>query len=64
MGDIIKFRDARKQITRDRKEHQAQENRAKHGRTKAEKERDRKTSDQLASKLDGHKRTRDGDDRA
>ncbi|MBN9551818.1 MAG: DUF4169 family protein, partial [Alphaproteobacteria bacterium] len=41
MGEVVNLRQARKQKARTEKERQAGENRALHGRTKAERERDR-----------------------
>ncbi|RWD60631.1 MAG: DUF4169 family protein, partial [Mesorhizobium sp.] len=45
MGEVINLRQARKQKARIEKQRLAGENRALHGRSKAERERDRLTSD-------------------
>ncbi len=55
MGDIVNLRTARKQKSRDRAVDEAASNRAKFGRTKAEKERDRKSADDVARRLDQSK---------
>lgn len=54
MSDIVNLRMARKRKARADKEQLATENRALHGRTKAEKDRDRLLGDQAATRLDGH----------
>lgn len=56
MADIINLRQARKQKARLEKDHAAGQNRALHGRTKAEKERDRLTADKSERFVAGHRR--------
>ena len=55
MGDIVNLRRFRKNLERERAEERALENRARHGRTKAERQRDADTQDRLASDLDRHR---------
>ncbi|MGX9145313.1 DUF4169 family protein [Mesorhizobium sp. 128a] len=58
MGDVVNLRQLRKQKARAEKEKLASENRALHGRSKAEKERDRLTSDKAEKFIAGHRRER------
>lgn len=58
MADIVNLRQVRKQKARADKERAAERNRALHGRTKAEKERDRLSADQTIRFIDGHRRER------
>jgi hypothetical protein len=53
MGEIINLRVARKAKARDAAEAQAKMNRALHGRTTAEKKRDRMDAERLARLVDG-----------
>lgn len=52
--NLNKFRKAKKRAEKDQ---QAAENRVKYGRTKAEKARDRLSTDKAKNALDGHKKT-------
>ncbi|AZO12250.1 MULTISPECIES: DUF4169 family protein [unclassified Mesorhizobium] len=61
MGDVVNLRQARKQKARIEKERQAGRNRTLHGRSKAERERDRLTSDRVEKFMDGHRREKPGD---
>ncbi|PBB31724.1 DUF4169 family protein [Mesorhizobium sp. M1A.F.Ca.IN.020.06.1.1] len=61
MGEVVNLRQARKQKARIEKERLARENRALHGRSKAERERDRLTSDMREKFMDGHRREKPGD---
>lgn len=61
MGEVVNLRQARKQKARSEKERLAGENRAFHGRSKAERERDRLTSDKTEKFLAGHRREKPGD---
>ncbi len=61
MGEIVNLRQIRKQKARTEKERLAGENRALHGRSKAEKNRDRLTSDKAESFVAGHRRERTED---
>lgn len=54
--DPINFNKARKAKTRADKEQRAQENRIKHGRTKAQKAQDRLVRDRARSEHDDKKR--------
>ena len=56
MGDVVNLRQARKQKARAEKEEQAQANRARHGRSKAERRQDAAEKALAASKLDAVKR--------
>ena len=59
MADIINLRQARKHKQRADKDRQAAENRAKHGRTKGEKQRDAADADRARRQLDQSKLTGD-----
>ncbi|MGX5850983.1 DUF4169 family protein [Mesorhizobium sp. PL10] len=61
MGDVVNLRQLRKQKARAEKEKLAGENRARHGRSKAEKDRDRLTSDKAEKFIAGHRRERPED---
>jgi hypothetical protein len=61
MGEIVNLRQVRKQKARAEKEKHAGENRALHGRSKAEKTRDRLTSDKAEKFVAGHRRERPED---
>ncbi|MBB6013357.1 hypothetical protein HNR59_002702 [Aquamicrobium lusatiense] len=54
MGEIVNLRQIRKRKARDDKELAAAQNRALHGRTKSERERDRKAEEKSRTLLDGH----------
>ena len=56
MGDVVNLKLHRKRKDRAVKEEQAAENRAKFGRTKAEKALTEAERQKLAKDLDGHKR--------
>lgn len=56
MADIVNLRQARKQKARADKERVAGQNRALHGRTKAEKERDRLVAERSEEFIAGHRR--------
>ncbi len=56
MAEIVNLRHARKQKARIDKERAAAENRAVFGRTKDERERQRRLDDQAARFVDGHRR--------
>ena len=61
MGEIVNLRSVRKQKARAEKEKLASENRALHGRSKAEKTRDRLISDKAETFVAGHRRERPED---
>ncbi|MER9405753.1 DUF4169 family protein [Mesorhizobium caraganae] len=61
MGEIVNLRQVRKQKARAEKEKLAGENRALHGRSKAEKTRDRLTSDKAENFVASHRRERPED---
>ncbi|RVD61473.1 DUF4169 family protein [Mesorhizobium sp. M2D.F.Ca.ET.185.01.1.1] len=61
MGEIVNLRQARKQKARIEKERQAGESRALHGRTKAERERDRLSSEKAEKFVAGHRREKPDD---
>ena len=56
MAEIVNLRQARKAKARAEKEQAAETNRAKFGRTKAERERERMLTEKQVRDLDGHKR--------
>ncbi len=58
MSDVVNLRMARKRKARVDKDRAAGANRALHGRTKAEKERDRLLAEKAARLVDGHRRDR------
>jgi hypothetical protein len=58
MGEIVNLRQVRKQKARAAKETLAGENRALHGRSKAEKDRDRLIADKAETFVAGHRRER------
>ncbi|MDR3418276.1 MAG: DUF4169 family protein [Nevskia sp.] len=62
MGDIINLNKARKRKTREQAEIQAAANRARHGRTKAEKQRDAALAELERERLDRLKRDDGGED--
>ena len=57
MGEIVNLRLVRKAKARDDKTRIADENRARHGRTKSEKQLDRVSAEKSAAFLDAHRRT-------
>ena len=61
MGEIVNLRQARKQKARAEKETRAGENRALHGRSKAEKDRGRLIADKAETFVAGHRRERPED---
>lgn len=61
MAEIVNLNRARKAKARAGKQTNAAANRAKHGRTKADKLRDRLESDRVGETLDGAKREPDDD---
>lgn len=65
MVEIVNLRQARKQKARLEKEREAAKNRALHGRTRDEKERDRRTAETSERFLASHRRETSGpeDDR-
>lgn len=56
MAEIVNLRAARKRKQRDEKERRAEENRARHGRTKVEKLAEAAERERGAAALDGHRR--------
>ena len=56
MAEIVNLRAVRKQRAREEDERRAADNRARHGRTKAEKLRDRAEADRLSAHIEGHRR--------
>jgi len=56
MGEVVNFRQARKGLVRRAAEQQAAENRARFGRSKAEKQRDAAEQERIRKELDGAKR--------
>lgn len=56
MGEIVNLRQVRKQKARAEKDKLAGESRALHGRSKAEKTRDRLTADKAEKFVAGHRR--------
>ena len=55
MAEIVNLRQARKHKARADKEQKAEANRARFGRTKAEKAKQSSEADQFRRHLDGHK---------
>jgi len=56
MGNVINLRQARKRFARKAAEEKAEENRARHGLTKAEKTRQRDEAAREARRIDGARR--------
>ncbi|MEY4090915.1 MAG: hypothetical protein RLZZ496_97 [Pseudomonadota bacterium] len=56
MAEIISFRKAKKSADRKAHDQQAVENRVRFGRTKAQKDNDRRIEERRATLLDGAKR--------
>lgn len=56
MAEIVNLRTARKRKARGEREDQASENRARFGKTKAERQKDTATKELDRKRLDGHKR--------
>ena len=56
MADIVNLRQARKQKAREERVRVADQNRALHGRSKVEKERDRLAADKAEKFVSGHRR--------
>jgi hypothetical protein len=54
-AEIVNLRQARKQKQRQTKAKTAESNRQKFGRTKAERDADRRRRDMLEKQVDGHK---------
>jgi len=61
--NIISFRQAKKAISRAKKEQQATENKEKFGRKKLQKRRDKQDRDSFEKTVDGHKRDSSDPDR-
>jgi hypothetical protein len=61
--NVVNLRTARKRKARSEKEQAASENRAMHGRSKAEKLRDRMQTEKAAAFIEGHRLGRDNSDR-
>ncbi|CAH2408571.1 DUF4169 family protein [Mesorhizobium escarrei] len=61
MADIVNLRQARKQKARAEQERLAEQNRTLHGRSKADRERDRSIADKAEKFVAGHRREVLGD---
>lgn len=61
LADIVNLRQFRKQKARADKESEAEQSRALHGRSKAEKQRDREQAEQASRFIEGHKREKSDD---
>ena len=61
MGEVVNLNQHRKRLAREKREAEAEANRAAHGRTKAEKTAAAKERDQIERTVDGAKRET-GDD--
>lgn len=57
MGDIVNLRMARKHKARAERERAADENRALHGRSKVERDRQRQIAGKAEKFIDGHRRS-------
>ena len=55
MGDVVNLKRFRKKVEREQAAKHAENNRARHGRTKSERERDEATKNRLQEKLDQHR---------
>lgn len=63
MSNVVNLRMARKRKARADSERVAAENRALHGRSKAEKTRDRVEAERIAGHIDGHRLDRTSRDK-
>lgn len=63
MAEIVNLRQARKQKARDEKLRVAEQNRALHGRSKADKQRDRLIADKAETFIAGHRLDPSGKDK-
>ena len=63
MADIVNLRQARKQKARDEKLRVAEQNRALHGRSKADKQRDQLIADKAETFIAGHRLDPSGKDK-
>ncbi|WP_420333242.1 DUF4169 family protein [Roseibium sp.] len=63
-AEIVNLRQARKRKQRADSEKQAEDNRRKFGRTKAEREAARRRRDELEKKVEGHRLSPSDDDTA
>ncbi|TPL54712.1 DUF4169 family protein [Mesorhizobium sp. B2-4-6] len=61
MGEVVNLRQARKHKARIEKERQAGENRALHGRSRTERERDRLASQKAEKFVASHRREKPDD---
>lgn len=57
MADIVNLRMARKHKARADRKQAAEQNRALHGRSKAEREHDRRQAERAEKFIDGHRRS-------
>ena len=55
MGDVVNLKRFKKKIEREHAAQRADENRARHGRTKAERRRDATAERKLTDRLDQHR---------
>jgi hypothetical protein len=55
MGDVVNLKRFRKKTEREQAAKRAEENRARHGRTKSERQRDETTDRSFHEKLDQHR---------
>jgi hypothetical protein len=55
MGDVVNLKRFKKKIEREHASQRADENRTRHGRTKAERARDATAERKLTDKLDQHR---------
>ena len=55
MGEVVNLKRHKKRIARDRAAKDAQENRARHGRTRAQRQHDQEQDRMLNSVLDHHR---------
>jgi hypothetical protein len=55
MGDVVNLKRYKKRIARDQAAEHAQEKRARHGRTKAQRQQDQEQTRKLSSVLDHHR---------
>ena len=61
MGEVVNLRQIRKRKTREEKQQHAAENRALHGRSKAERKREQKLAELAENHLEGHRLLPDGE---
>lgn len=61
MADLINLRRVRKRVEREQQAKDAEANRIRHGRSKAERQLEKARDEKVARSLDGHRLTPEGE---